>query len=394
MIRRRAGSYAHRTPGSGADRVPAGGTSGTGLGVRTQVAMIFEDFPGWQAARAPRAIGPRPEPEALRSAYLELLKLCLCDLGGTSTASVGKTDDGGVMSRELSGEELRVRAAGMDWPLHGLTMIGLNRLDDLQSCVESVVREDVEGDLIEAGVWRGGASILMRATLDSLGSDERTVCVADSFQGFPMPADQEHLNVVHFLAVPLEEVKANFGRFGIERGVRFIPGFFEDTMSGLSEGRWSIVRLDGDTYEATWRTLQSLYPGLSAGGYLIVDDYGALEECRRAVDEFRSHHGVTEPLEKVDWTCVRWRRESEAQIEKVEIPGARRQVNGSGPVEAVTRPPGARVPTERELELTREIARLRQRSEAAQAEIDQLHASLLAGPKAWLRRKLRAGGSE
>jgi O-methyltransferase len=394
MIRRRAGSYAHRTPGSGADRVPAGGTSGTGLGVRTQVAMIFEDFPGWQAARAPRAIGPRPEPEALRSAYLELLKLCLCDLGGTSTASVGKTDDGGVMSRELSGEELRVRAAGMDWPLHGLTMIGLNRLDDLQSCVESVVREDVEGDLIEAGVWRGGASILMRATLDSLGSDERTVCVADSFQGFPMPADQEHLNVVHFLAVPLEEVKANFGRFGIERGVRFIPGFFEDTMSGLSEGRWSIVRLDGDTYEATWRTLQSLYPGLSAGGYLIVDDYGALEECRRAVDEFRSHHGVTEPLEKVDWTCVRWRRESEAQIEKVEIPGARRQVNGSGPVEAVTRPPGARVPTERELELTREIARLRRSTEAAQAEIDQLHASLLAGPKAWLRRKLRAGGSE
>jgi hypothetical protein len=175
--------------------------------------------------------------------------------------------------------------------------------------------------------------------------------------------------------------------------VRFIPGFFEDTMSGLSEGRWSIVRLDGDTYEATWLTLQSLYPGLSAGGYLIVDDYGALEECRRAVEEFRSHHGVTEPLEKVDWTCVRWRRESEAQIESVEIPGARRQVNGSGPVEAVTRPRGARVPTERELELTREIARLRQGTEAAQAEIERLHGSLLAGPKAWLRRKLRAGGS-
>jgi O-methyltransferase len=354
--------------------------------------MIFEGFPGWQAARAARAVGPRPEPEALRSAYLELLKLCLCDLGGTSTASVGKTDDGGVISRELTGEELRLRAAGMDWPLQGLTMVGLNRLDDLQACVETVVREDVEGDLIEAGAWRGGASILMRATLDSLGADDRTVWVADSFQGFPMPDEAEHLNVVHFLAVPLEEVKANFARFGIERGVRFVPGFFEDTMAGLAEGRWSIVRLDGDTYEATWLTLQSLYPGLSAGGYLIVDDYGALEECRRAVDEFRRQHSLTEPLEKVDWTCVRWRRESDAPIEEVKLPGGGRQANGSGSVEAVTRPQDVRVPTDRELELTRELAGLRERMAAAQEEIDRLQGSPLAGPKAWLRRKLEGGG--
>jgi O-methyltransferase len=362
-----------------------------GLRVCARVAMIFEEFQGWQAARAARAIGPRPEPQALRGAYLEVLKLCLCDLGGTSTVSVGKTDDGGVMSRELTGEELRLRAAGMDWPLQGLTMVGLNRLDDLQSCVEAVVREDVEGDLIEAGAWRGGASILMRATLDSLGADDRTVWVADSFQGFPVPDDQEHLNVVHFLAVPLEEVKANFARYGVEGGVRFVPGFFEDTMQGLSEGCWSIVRLDGDTYEATWLTLQSLYPGLSAGGYLIVDDYGALEECRRAVDEFRRHHGLTEPLEKVDWTCVRWRRESAAPIEMIDVPGVGRQVDGSSPVEAVTRPEGLGVPSERELELTRELAGLSDRAAAAQEEIDRLRGSLLAGPKAWLRRRLQAG---
>jgi O-methyltransferase len=354
--------------------------------------MIFEDFPGWQAARAARAVGPRPEPKALRSAYLELLKLCLCDLGGASTASVGKTDDGGVISRELTGEDLRLRAAGMDWPLHGLTMVGLNRLDDLQACVETVVREDVEGDLIEAGAWRGGASILMRATLDSLGADDRTVWVADSFQGFPMPDEAEQLNVVHFLAVPLEEVKANFARFGIERGVRFVPGFFEDTMAGLSEGSWSIVRLDGDTYEATWLTLQSLYPGLAVGGYLIVDDYGALEECRRAVDEFRSRHSLTEPLDKVDWTCVRWRRESDAPIEEVKAPRGGRRANGRGPVEAFTRPRSVRVPTDRELELTRELGGLRERITAAQEEIDRLHGSPLAGPKAWLRRKLEGGG--
>ena len=65
------------------------------------------------------------------------------------------------------------------------------------------------------------------------------------------------------------------------------------------------MRLDGDTYEATRAALDALYPGLAAGGYLIVDDYGATaEECRRAVDEFRAEHGIAEPLEQVDWTCV------------------------------------------------------------------------------------------
>jgi O-methyltransferase len=352
--------------------------------------MMFKDFPGWQAARAPRAVGPQADTEALRRAYLELLKLCLCDLAGPTTASVGKSDDGSVMSRELHGEELRLRSAGMDWPLQGLTMVGLARLDDLQECVESVVRDGVEGDLIEAGAWRGGASILMRAALDSLGARDRTVWVADSFQGFPVPDEQENLNVVDFLAVPLEEVKENFSRFGIERGVRFVPGFFEDTMPELAGRRWSIVRLDGDTYEATRVTLESLYPGLSIGGYLIVDDYGALEECRRAVDEFRERYGMTEPLEDVDWTGVRWRRERDAPIGQAEASPTGRPVRGRGPVEAVTRPRRSRVPSERELELEDEAAALQARLAAAEAEVERLRGSPVAGPKAWLGQRLRA----
>ncbi len=116
--------------------------------------------------------------------------------------------------------------------MQGLTMVGLNRLDDLQACVEAVVRDGVAGDLIEAGAWRGGASILMRATLDSLGARDRTVYVADSFQGFPAADDQGHLNATDFLAVPLEEVEANFARLGLEAGVRFVPGFFAETLPG------------------------------------------------------------------------------------------------------------------------------------------------------------------
>jgi hypothetical protein len=333
----------------------------------------------------------------MREAYLELLKLCLCDLAGGRTISVGRMQDGSVLSRELVGDELRLRAAGMDWPLQGLTMVGLNRLDDLQSCVEAVVGDGVEGDLIEAGAWRGGASILIRATLDSLGADDRTVWVADSFQGFPagdaedFPEDRalDDLGPFDFLAVPLEEVADNFARFGCDRGVRFLPGFFEDTMRDTFARRWSIIRIDVDTYETTLLALRSLYPGLSKGGYLIVDDYGALEECRLAVDEFRERNGIAEPLEQVDWTCVRWRRESESQVEALGDLEAEAGASKPEPARALARPRHSRVPTMHELELEEAIASLRSRVAAAEAEVQSPHASRFRRMGGWLRDRLR-----
>jgi O-methyltransferase len=328
-------------------------------------------------AREPRAVGPGPGREALRSAYLDLLKLCLCDLAGTTTVSVGPTPDGAVVAREMRGDQLRARSVGLDWPLQGITMSGLRRLDDLQSCVDSVVRDRVDGDFIEAGAWRGGATILMRAALDSLGDDDRTVWVADSFQGFPdadgVDADRAdvgaYLSAFDFLAVSEQEVRDNFARLGFERGVRFLRGFFNDTLPDLADRRWAIVRLDGDSYDATHVALESLYPGLAIGGYLIVDDYGAVEECRRAVDEFRRNRGISEALEAVDWTCVRWRRGSEAQSEELEIAG--------GPNSAARRLPVAgsgrlSVPTVREVELGGEVAWLRERLAEAEAEIGRL----------------------
>ena len=310
-----------------------------------------------------RAPGPGPEQESLRVAYLELLKLTLCDLAGAGTVSIGRTKSGRPFTRELAGEQLKLRSAGLDWPLTGLTMIGLSRLDDLQACVESVVRDDVPGDLIEAGAWRGGAAILIRATLDSLGAGDRSVWVADSFAGFPVPdtegypVDSERdLHTIDFMAVPLEEVRAHFARFGLEEGVRFVPGLFQETLPRLRGRRWSLVRLDGDTYESTWVALSSLYPGLAAGGYLLVDDYKLIEECRRAVDDFRREHGISEPLEEVDWNSVRWRREDEpeAAAPAFEPPAA---VNGAS--RTVPRQPAERIPTLREIKLESELRKLR-----------------------------------
>jgi O-methyltransferase len=351
---------------------------------------------GLKAARAPGAIAPRPDAETLRLAYLDVLKLCLTDLGGTRTTSVARTFEGDVMSRELEGDLLRFRTAGMDWPLHGLTMVGLARLDDLQRCVESISRDGVPGDLIEAGTWRGGASILARATLDSLGEDERTLWVADSFQGFPQAeheTDSYDLNAdlanVDFLAIPLEEVKENFARFGLEHGVHFVPGFFEDTLPGLAGRRWSVVRLDGDTYDATKLSLEVLYPGLNAGGYLIIDDYLQIDQCREAVDDFRREHGIDEPLVEVDWSCVRWQRVS-AQQNGTHPPHAPSTpvANRPAPPQPVPRQPHARVPAIEEVELRHQLTELQNRLAQAEAEVGRLSGSPIAGPRRGLGRRL------
>jgi len=358
------------------------------------------------ATREVRAPSPATDAESLRAAYLGLLKLSLCDLAGARTLSVSRAGDGRtpgsqVFSRELVGDELALRIKGADWPFSGLSMIGLARLDDLQSCVESVVAEGVEGDLIEAGAWRGGASILMRATLDSLGADQRTVWVADSFRGLPapdadaFPEDRElDLSRVDFLAVPLEEVKEYFARFGCAPGVEFVPGFFDETLPALRDLRWSVVRLDGDTYESTWLALESLYPGLSSGGYLIIDDYQLIEECRGAVDAFRREHGITEPIEEIDWNGVRWRRASEPPRPARDAADARqvsRRLRDRHSERAVERSGQKPIPTQRELEVEYELSRLRRRHVSG-AVRERLRRSRLGRWAAWLRHRAGRGG--
>jgi O-methyltransferase len=345
-----------------------------------------------------RTTAPGADEEALRVFSLDLVKLCLSDLAGTRTETMSWTGDRRVFSRDLEGDDqMAWRAAGRDWPLNALTLVGLRRFDDLQSCVESVVGEGVEGDLIEAGAWRGGASILMRATLNTLGAHDRTAWVADSFQGFPAPeADGDEgdrgletdMSASYaFLAASLEEVKGYFARFGCADGVRFVPGLFEATMPELRGRRWSVVRLDGDTYKATWLTLEALYPDLSVGGYLVLDEYCFLPACRRAVDDFRREHGITEPIERIDWDGARWRRESEAPISWCGGADTLRPTSRASSRREVVERSGERIPTGRELELGDEVAALQARLRAAEAELEQLLSSPFAGPLAWARRR-------
>lgn len=211
--------------------------------------------------------------------------------------------------------DAEARANGRDWPPDAETMIGLKRLDNLERCILDVHRNQVPGDLIETGVWRGGATIFMRAMLAALGDRDRRVWVADSFQGLPEPEPHRTEDVedalwkVPFLAISLDQVKENFRRYGLlDDRVRFLPGWFEETLPTAPVDRIAVMRLDGDLYDSTMVALRSLYPKLSVGGYVIIDDYHAIRGCRQAVEDFRREYGITDELHSVDWTCRYWQR--------------------------------------------------------------------------------------
>jgi O-methyltransferase len=205
-----------------------------------------------------------------------------------------------------------IREEGRDVPATAETMIGPKRLDNVQYCVETVLRDEIPGDLIEAGVWRGGATIFMRAVLAAHQVTDRTVWVADSFQGLPepdaarYPADEG--STLDKLAVSADEVRANFGKYHLlDEQVRFLEGWFADTLPTAPIDRLAVVRLDADMYGSTWEAITVLYPKLSPGGFLIVDDF-ALDGCRRAIEDYREREGIDEPIKVVDWTGIYWRK--------------------------------------------------------------------------------------
>lgn len=211
-----------------------------------------------------------------------------------------------------------VRALGNDWPLDAETMIGLERLHNLEYCVADVIHRRVPGDLLEAGVWRGGASIFMRGVLKAYGDTTRIVWVADSFQGLPKSDTGRYAKDAsgdwnepywRALAVPLEEVRANFARYGLlDDQVRFLSGWFKDTLPSAPIGRLAVLRVDADMYSSTLDVLKNLYHLVSIGGYVIIDDYGAISACEQAVKDFRAEQKITEELKPIKGTGAFWQR--------------------------------------------------------------------------------------
>jgi O-methyltransferase len=253
--------------------------------------------------------------------YIELLKNCVGnriyddDLDLLRGSFEPDPATGKMVATGAQATDDQLKYLGLVWPSRAHTMIGVPRLDNLRKCIEAVLDEGVEGDFIETGVWRGGACIFMRGILKAYGKEDRIVWVADSFAGLP-PADpakypKESTAPFHVhadLAVSLEQVQRNFAGYGLLDGqVKFLKGWFRDTLPGAPIRKLSILRLDGDLYESTMDAL-TLYPKLSPGGFVIVDDYDNVKACNDAIDDFRNERGISEPLLKIEGGGAYWRK--------------------------------------------------------------------------------------
>lgn len=244
------------------------------------------------------------DPAAL---YLDLMKRCLINWIYTDHET-------GLLSRMPMEDDARLE--GREWPGFAHTMVGLPRLENIQLCVETVLRDRIPGDLLEAGVWRGGSTIFMRALLKAFQSTDRLVWVVDSFEGVPPPNPEKYpqdtgmfLHKLDQLAIGMPRVQANFARYGLLDGqCRFLKGWFSEVLPTADIPTLSLLRVDGDLYESTLDVLTHLYPRLSRGGFVIIDDYHAIAACRQAVTDYREAHGITSPIVQVDWSCVFWRR--------------------------------------------------------------------------------------
>ena len=208
------------------------------------------------------------------------------------------------------------RYHGLDMsPSNGETMIGYLRLNNIEFCINEIIKNNIEGDFIETGVWKGGACIYMKAL--SKNALKNKIFVADSFCGVPPPdtnryeqdrGDPHH--AIDSLRISSERVKEYFKQYNcLDENIVILEGIFKDTLPTLNKNqKFSLVRLDGDMYSSTMDGLENLYPKLSVGGYLIIDDY-ALDRCRQAVTDYREKYNITEPLVKVDQDCVYWKKQ-------------------------------------------------------------------------------------
>jgi len=258
-----------------------------------------------------RATGMRPSSSArptgierARGLYLGLMQKCLIN-------SIYEDPPADFWNRGTY--DAAVREIGWDWPSRAHSMIGARRMFNLRCLCEYALLHKVPGDFIETGVWRGGAAIMMRAVLAAYQVTDRNVWVADSFQGLPppdpdkYPADAGDITYQYReLAVSIEEVQSNFAKYDLlDEQVRFLKGWFRDTLQTAPIERLAVLRLDGDLYESTMDSLTALYHKVSKGGFIIIDDY-QLPTCRSAVEDFRGSQGIREPIQEIDGAGVFW----------------------------------------------------------------------------------------
>ena len=199
------------------------------------------------------------------------------------------------------------------------TMTSAERIFALRESVEYIVANSIPGDIVECGVWRGGSMMVVARTLVELGATDRFLNLFDTFEGMsePTAADRTLLdntsaeltmrekeeNNEKWCYCPVDDVKKNVFSTGYNANqVRFIKGRVEETLPEHAPDKIALLRLDTDWYESTYHGLVHLYPRLSVGGVLIIDDYGHWAGAKKAVDQYIADNGLPLLLNRVDNT--------------------------------------------------------------------------------------------
>ncbi len=198
------------------------------------------------------------------------------------------------------------------------TMTGTDKTFALIQAVRYVTRHAIPGDIVECGVWRGGSMQAAARALIAAGDTSRDLRLFDTYEGMPPPSQQDirrqdNRTAEELLAeespenswvwavATLDDVRQGFAQvpYPAER-VHFVQGRVEETIPAQAPERIAILRLDTDWYESTRHELEHLYPRLSPGGVLLLDDYGYWEGARQAVDEFLDETGERLLLTRTD----------------------------------------------------------------------------------------------
>jgi O-methyltransferase len=200
------------------------------------------------------------------------------------------------------------------------TMTSEERLYSFNKSVEYIVKNNIEGDIVECGVWRGGSSMCAMLSLLQLNAANRNFFLYDTFEGMSEPTSIDHdilgkdaknlleesqksTDDMMWCYAPIEEVKANIKSTNYsENLVQFIKGKVEDTIPKILPDKIAILRLDTDFYESTYHELVHLFPKLVKGGVIIIDDYGHWKGAREAVDQYFKEQNVQILLNRIDYT--------------------------------------------------------------------------------------------
>jgi hypothetical protein len=185
------------------------------------------------------------------------------------------------------------------------TAVSIERSYDCWQAVRHVCRNDIPGDIVECGVWRGGQAMLVAYALLHEGVRDRRLTLYDTFAGMPRPSERDfgigrrptparlkwerlqRADRNEWLYAPLDEVRRNLARTGYPTEmIACVPGKVEDTLPAARHDAIALLRLDTDFYESTKAELHYLYPRLSQGGVLLIDDYGHWAGAKQAVDEY------------------------------------------------------------------------------------------------------------